>query len=133
MVRIRLAKGMSYKDKNIHVTKQKPEVEVNDMELALYYESTGFFEILPASGSSEPEYSIEPPEELWDSTEYSDIPDSADVFSAELSEKTVAELKEYAKARGIDITGLAKKSELIEHIINEQKKADEVRALLRGM
>lgn len=133
MVRIRLVKGMSYKDKSIHVTKQKPEVDVNDMELALYYENTGFFEILPASGSSEPEYSIEPPEELWDSTENSDIPYSADVFSAELSEKTVAELKEYAKARGIDITGLAKKSELIEHIINEQKKADEARALLQGM
>ena len=44
----------------------------------------------------------------------------------------IAELKEYASARGIDTTGLSKKADLVQHIFSEQKKADEARALLRG-
>ena len=55
-----------------------------------------------------------------------------DVLTKELNSKTVAELKEYASARGIDTTGLSKKADLVQHIFSEQKKADEARALLRG-
>ena len=55
-----------------------------------------------------------------------------DVLTKELNSKTVAELKEYASARGIDTAGLSKKADLVQHIFSEQKKADEARALLRG-
>lgn len=107
MVKIELIRGMSYKDGHIFVTKEKPEICVEDMATAKHYADTGFFKILAEAGAT-------------------------DALEQELNSMTVAELKSYASVRGIDITGLSKKAELVEHISAEQKKADEARALLRG-
>ena len=111
MVKIGLIHGMSYRDNRIFATKETPEVVVDDMDVAKHYENTGFFKILGEAGTDTAE---------------------DDVLTKELNSKTVAELKEYASARGIDTAGLSKKADLVQHISSEQKKADEARALLRG-
>lgn len=111
MVKLELIRGLSYKDRRICATKSEPEVLVDDIDTAKHYENTGFFKILGEAGT--------------------DTADD-DVLTKELNSKTVAELKEYASARGIDTAGLSKKADLVQHIFSEQKKADEARALLRG-
>lgn len=140
MVKIELIRGMSYKDGHIHATKEKPEVCVGDMDIAKHYADTGFFIILAEAGAADttavsmeeelPADLFTPPDD--EETEPIAEAGAADALEQELNSKTVAELKAYASARGIDITGLSKKAELVEHISSEQKKADEARALLRG-
>ena len=51
MVKIGLIHGMSYRDSRIFVTKEKPEVLVEDMDVAKHYEDTGFFKILGEAGT----------------------------------------------------------------------------------
>ena len=143
MVKIGLIHGMSYRDSRIFVTKEKPEVLVDDMDIAKHYENTGFFKILGEAGTDTAALSaaLEFPADLFTPPE-DEKPELAveagtdaaedDVLVKELNSKTVAELKEYASARGIDTTGLSKKADLVQHISSEQKKADEARALLRG-
>ena len=145
MVKIRLIHGMSYRDSRIFATKEKPEVFVDDMDTAKRYENTGFFKILGEAGTDaaalstalENEFPADlftPPEDEEPEPAAETGTDAAedDVLTKELNSKTVAELKEYASARGIDTTGLSKKADLVQHISSEQKKADEARALLRG-
>ena len=145
MVKIGLIHGMSYRDSRIFVTKEKPEVLVEDMDVAKHYEDTGFFKILGEAGtdtavlsaSLENEFPADlftPPEDEESEPVVEAGTDTAedDVLTKELNSKTVAELKEYASARGIDTAGLSKKADLVQHISSEQKKADEARALLRG-
>ena len=145
MVKIGLIHGMSYRDSRIFVTKEKPEVLVDDMDIAKHYENTGFFKILGEAGTdtAAPSAALEnefladlftPPEDEKPELAVEAGTDAAedDVLTKELNSKTVAELKEYASARGIDTTGLSKKADLVQHISSEQKKADEARALLRG-
>lgn len=145
MVKIGLIHGMSYRDSRIFVTKEKPEVLVEDMDVAKHYEDTGFFKILGEAGTDttalstalENEFPADlftPPEDEEPEPTAEAGTDAAedDVLTKELNSKTVAELKEYASARGIDTTGLSKKADLVQHIYSEQKKADEARALLRG-
>lgn len=145
MVKIGLIHGMSYRDSRIFVTKEKPEVLVEDMDVAKHYEDTGFFKILGEAGTDtaalstalENEFPADlftPPEDEEPEAVVKAGTDTADddVLTKELNSKTVAELKEYASARGIDTAGLSKKADLVQHISSEQKKADEARALLRG-
>lgn len=145
MVKIGLIHGMSYRDSRIFVTKEKPEVLVDDMDVAKHYEDTGFFKILGEAGTDtaalsaalENEFPTDlftPPEDEESEHVVEAGTDTAedDVLTKELNSKTVAELKEYASARGIDTAGLNKKADLVQHISSEQKKADEARALLRG-
>lgn len=145
MVKIGLIHGMSYRDSRIFATKEKPEVLVEDMDVAKHYENTGFFKILGEAGTDtvalsaalENELSADlftPPEDEEPEPVAEAVTDTAedDVLVKELNSKTVAELKEYASARGIDTAGLSKKADLVQHISSEQKKADEARALLRG-
>lgn len=145
MVKIGLIHGMSYRDSRIFVTKEKPEVLVEDMDVAKHYEDTGFFKILGEAGTDtaalsaalENEFPADlftPPEDEESEPVVEAGTDTAedDVLTKELNSKTVAELKEYASARGIDTAGLNKKADLVQHISSEQKKADEARALLRG-
>ena len=145
MVKIGLIHGMSYRDSRIFVTKEKPEVLVDDMDVAKHYEDTGFFKILGEAGTDtaalsaalENEFPADlftPPEDEESEPVVEAGTDTAedDVLTKELNSKTVAELKEYASARGIDTAGLNKKADLEQHISSEQKKADEARALLRG-
>ena len=138
MIKIGLIHGMSYRDNRIFATKETPEVVVDDMDVAKHYENTGFFKILGEAGTDTATLSAalenEFPADLFTPPEDKE-PESvaeADVLTKELNSKTVAELKEYASARGIDTTGLSKKADLVQHIFSEQKKADEARALLRG-
>lgn len=148
MVKIGLIRGMSYKDSRIYATKEKPEVLVDDMDTAKHYESTGFFEILSETGTDtlalsaalESEFPADlfvPPEneepELVTVTEAGTDTTEDDLLVKELNSKTVVELKEYASARGIDTAGLSRKADLVQHIAYEQKRADEARALLRGV
>lgn len=136
---------MSYRDSRIFVTKEKPEALVEDMDVAKHYEDTGFFKILGEAGTDtaalsaalENEFPADlftPPEDEESEPVVEAGTDTAedDVLTKELNSKTVAELKEYASARGIDTAGLSKKADLVQHISSEQKKADEARALLRG-
>lgn len=145
MVKIGLIHGMSYRDSRIFVTKEKPEVLVEDMDVAKHYEDTGFFKILgeaetdtaALSAALENEFPADlftPPEDEESEPVAEAGTDTAedDALTKELNSKTVAELKEYASARGIDTAGLSKKADLVQHISSEQKKADEARALLRG-
>lgn len=145
MVKIGLIHGMSYRDSRIFVTKEKPEALVEDMDVAKHYEDTGFFKILGEAGTDtaalsaalENEFPADlftPPEDEESEPVVEAGTDTAedDVLTKELNSKTVAELKEYASARGIDTAGLSKKADLVQHISSEQKKADEARALLRG-
>lgn len=145
MVKIGLIHGMSYRDSRIFVTKEKPEVLVEDMDVAKHYEDTGFFKILSEAGTDtaalsaalENEFPADlftPPEDEESEPVVEAGTDTAedDALTKELNSKTVAELKEYASARGIDTAGLSKKADLVQHISSEQKKADEARALLRG-
>lgn len=145
MVKIGLIHGMSYRDSRIFVTKEKPEVLVDDMGVAKHYESTGFFKILGEAGTDTAALSaalendfpadlFTPPEDEEPEAVVKAGTDTADddVLTKELNSKTVAELKEYASARGIDTAGLSKKADLVQHISSEQKKTDEARALLRG-
>lgn len=145
MVKIGLIHGMSYRDSRIFVTKEKPEVLVEDMDVAKHYEDTGFFKILGEAGTDtaalsaalENEFPADlftPPEDEESEPVVEAGTDTAedDVLTKELNSKTVAELKEYTSARGIDTAGLNKKADLVQHISSEQKKADEARALLRG-
>ena len=145
MVKIGLIHGMSYRDSRIFVTKEKPEVLVEDMDVAKHYEDTGFFKILGEAGTDtaalsaalENEFPADlftPPEDEEPEPVVEAETDTAedDALTKELNSKTVAELKEYASARGIDTAGLSKKADLVQHISSEQKKADEARALLRG-
>ena len=145
MVKIGLIHGMSYRDSRIFVTKEKPEVLVEDMDVAKHYEDTGFFKILGEAGTGtaalsaalENEFPADlftPPEDEESEPVVEAGTDTAedDALTKELNSKTVAELKEYASARGIDTAGLSKKADLVQHISSEQKKADEARALLRG-
>lgn len=145
MVKIGLIHGMSYRDSRIFVTKEKPEVLVEDMDVAKHYEDTGFFKILGEAGTDtaalsaalENEFPADlftPPEDEESEPVVEAGTDTAedDVLTKELNSKTVEELKEYASARGIDTAGLNKKADLVQHISSEQKKADEARALLRG-
>lgn len=145
MVKIGLIHGMSYKDSRIFATKEKPEVFVDDMDTAKHYENTGFFKILGEAGTDAVTLSAdlenEFPTDLFTPPE-DEEPEAVaeagtgtvedDLLVKELNSKTVAELKEYASARGIDTAGLSKKADLVQHISSEQKKADEARALLRG-
>ena len=145
MVKIGLIHGMSYRDSRIFVTKEKPEVLVDDMDTAKHYENTGFFKILGEAGTDTAALSaalenefpadlVTPPEDEEAESVAEAGTDTAenDALVKELNSKTVAELKEYASARGIDTAGLSKKADLVQHISSEQKKADEARALLRG-
>ena len=145
MVKIGLIHGMSYRDSRIFVTKEKPEVLVEDMDVAKHYEDTGFFKILGEAGTDtaalsaalENEFPADlftPPEDEESEPVVEAGTDTAedDALTKELNSKTVAELKEYVSARGIDTAGLSKKADLVQHISSEQKKADEARALLRG-
>lgn len=145
MVKIELIRGMSYKDGHIFVTKEKPEVCVEDMATAKHYADTGFFKILAEAGtdtaalsaaleSEFPEDLFTPPEDEEPEPVVGTGTDATEdnALMKELNSKTVAELKEYASARGIDTAGLSKKADLVQHISSEQKKADEARALLRG-
>lgn len=145
MVKIGLIHGMSYRDSRIFVTKEKPEVLVDDMDTAKHYENTGFFKILGEAGTDTAALSValenEFPADLFTPPEDEEAESVAeagtdtaenDALVKELNSKTVAELKEYASARGIDTAGLSKKADLVQHISSEQKKADEARALLRG-
>ena len=145
MVKIGLIHGMSYRDSRIFVTKEKPEVLVDDMDTAKHYENTGFFKILGEAGTDTAALSAalenEFPADLFtppEDEEAESVADAGtdtaenDALVKELNSKTVAELKEYASARGIDTAGLSKKADLVQHISSEQKKADEARALLRG-
>lgn len=145
MVKIGLIHGMSYRDSRIFVSKEKPEIFVDDMDTAKHYENTGFFKILGEAGTDtaalsaalENEFPADlftPPEDEEPEPVAEAGTDTAedDVLVKELNSKTVAELKEYASARGIDTAGLSKKADLVRHISSEQKKADEARALLRG-
>ena len=131
MVKIGLIHGMSYRDSRIFVTKEKPEVLVEDMDVAKHYEDTGFFKILGEAGTDTAALSAvlenEFPADLFTPPE-----DEESEPVVEAGTDTVAELKEYASARGIDTAGLSKKADLVQHISSEQKKADEARALLRG-
>ena len=145
MVKIGLIHGMSYRDSRIFVTKEKPEVLVDDMDTAKHYENTGFFKILGEAGTDtaalsaalENEFPADlftPPEDEEPESVVEAGTDTAenDALVKELNSKTVAELKEYASARGVDTVGLSKKADLVQRISSEQKKADEARALLRG-
>lgn len=145
MVKLELIRGLSYKDGRICATKSEPEVLVDDMDTAKHYENTGFFKILGEAGTDtaalsaalENEFPADlftPPEDEEAEPVVEAGTDTAedDVLVKELNSKTVAELKEYASARGIDTAGLSKKADLVQHISSEQKKADEARALLRG-
>ena len=145
MVKLELIRGLSYKDGRICATKSEPEVLVDDIDTAKHYENTGFFKILGEAGTDnaalsaalENEFPVDlftPPEDEEPEAVVKAGTDTADddVLTKELNSKTVAELKEYASARGIDTAGLSKKADLVQHISSEQKKADEARALLRG-
>lgn len=143
MVKIGLIHGMSYRDSRIFVSKEKPEIFVDDMDTAKHYENTGFFKILEGADTAalsealESEFPAElftPPEDEEPEPVVGVGTDTAEdnVLTKELNSKTVAELKEYASVRGIDTAGLSKKADLVRHISSEQKKADEARALLRG-
>lgn len=145
MVKLELIRGLSYKDRRICATKSEPEVLVDDIDTAKHYENTGFFKILGEAGTDnaalsaalENEFPVDlftPPEDEEPEAVVKAGTDTADddVLTKELNSKTVAELKEYASARGIDTAGLSKKADLVQHISSEQKKADEARALLRG-
>lgn len=145
MVKLELIRGLSYKDRRICATKSEPEVLVDDIDTAKHYENTGFFKILGEAGTDtttlsaalENEFPADlftPPEDKEPESvaEAGTDTEEDDVLTKELNSKTVAELKEYASARGIDTAGLSKKADLVQHISSEQKKADEARALLRG-
>ena len=107
MVKIGLIHGMSYRDSRIFVTKEKPEVLVDDMDVAKHYENTGFFKILGEAGTDtaalsaalENEFPADlftPPEDEESEHVVEAGTDTAedDVLTKELNSKTVAELKE---------------------------------------
>lgn len=137
MYRIRLVKGLSYTDGKINATKAKPDVEVEEKADATRYVNTGFFVLVADAGQEGAEGSKE--EETVDQEGAADFFD-ADLFqepekpdlAAALQEKTVEGLKAYAKGVNIDLTGLSKKQEIIDHIVEEQAKTDAARAALRG-
>lgn len=137
MYKIRLIKGASYTDGRITATKAKPEVLVDDLATAEHYQKTGFFatvgEEAPGAGH------IAEDDDL-----FGDFAGDEDESGDDVEDETKAsllttlglmnvnDLKAYAKQRGIDISGITKKDELVEHIATEQLKADEARKQLRG-
>lgn len=144
MYRIRLIKGASYTDGRITATKTKPEVVVDDLATAEHYQNTGFFatvgeEVTSGKVASEGD-------DLFDGFWQGDEDNLADrVYQGEdeaqevkaalistLSQMNVDDLKTYAKQRGVEISGITKKADLVEHIATEQLKADEARKQLRG-
>ena len=142
MAIIRLIRGLSYMDGHIKVTREKPEVSVDDAKVA-HYVATGFFEAVnggsaaeqvPAEGTK-----ADGESEIADGTKLAEVPlDLEESKSAEESNKkdpvdgmSLAELKEYAEKNGIVISGLTKKAEIINAIKEAEKKAAEAREVLR--
>lgn len=126
MAKIELVKGASYTDGVISASRKAPVIEVPDEKVQRYV-GTGFFRILE---STEP---ADSGEDLFaDEDEGPKESATAVNLRAELSEKTVGELVTYAATKGIDITGLKKKAEIIDHIVEAQEKAYESRADLRS-
>lgn len=140
MYKIKLIKGASYTDGRITATKAKPEVLVDDLATAEHYQKTGFFatvgeEVPGAERIAEDDDPFsdfaEDEDEGTDAAEDAKQGAKASLLTT-LGLMNVNDLKAYAKQRGIDISGITKKDELVEHIAAEQLKADEARKQLRG-
>lgn len=142
MYRIRLIKGLSYTDGKINATKAKPDVDVEEKADAIRYVNTGFFVLVEEQAKTDADQErVEGGKE----EAAADQEGAADYFDADLFQepekpdlatvlqgKTVEELKAYAKGVSIDLTGLTKKQEIIDRIVEEQAKTDAARAALRG-
>lgn len=96
MLHLRLCKALSYSGV-VSATKAAPDVFVEDEATALAAVSTGYFKLVEGEA-------VTPP------------PAAPTGTITKLDAMTVPELKEYAKANNIDLTGASKKEEILARI-----------------
>lgn len=136
MYRIRLVKGLSYTDGKISATRKKPDVLVEEKADVLRYVGTGFFvlaeEQVKADTTREETAAQEGTDDIFDDDLFQE-PEELEKpdLTTELQKRNVDDLKAYAKVVGVDLTGLSKKQDIINRIVENQVKTDAARAALR--
>ena len=102
MLHLRLCKGLSYSGV-VSATKDAPDVFVEDEAAALAAVSTGYFKIMEDASFTIPPAAPSGPVTTLDAM-------------------TVLQLRLYADANGIDLTGATRKDEILSRIADAQKK-----------
>lgn len=105
MIKLKLKKARSYTG-IVSATKEKPYVTVEDEATANAAVASGFFEIVEVSAAEEKPTG------------------PATGAITKLDAMSIKQLKEYAKANDIDITGASKKEEILGRIEAAQAKPD---------
>lgn len=107
MFHLKLCKGLSYSG-IVSATKENPDVFVEEERTALAAVSTGYFRLLEVSALEEE-----------DSQQTLTGPVTV------LDVKTLAELKEYAKENGIELSGATKKEDVLAAIIQAERMTEQ--------
>lgn len=105
MIKLKLKKALSYTG-IVSATKEKPYVTVEDEATANAAVASGFFEIVELNAAEEKPTG------------------PATGAITKLDAMSIKQLKEYAKANDIDITGASKKEEILGRIEVAQAKPD---------
>lgn len=111
---VKLIKGYSYGDDIIFVKKDNPIIEVSDDEGQKLLAS-GYFEEVEV----EPDDPVDPDEGEDDEEEDEVEPDDKEyiVKPVDFDKMTVSQLREYAAEEEIDISGLTKKADIKQRLL----------------
>lgn len=128
MYHLKLVKGLSYTGK-VKATKANPDVFTEDEEKYASAMKSGYFADLTDSAGEQGTG--------WEDSGKDSAPEEQEPEKEEpgrkdgFEEMSVDELRAYAKANGISLTGLQKKTEILEAVRAAEAKAEEARRVLR--
>lgn len=133
MKQIRLIKSRSFTDGTIKATRENPVVSIEDDARASELVQTGFF----AYAEDETRGNDKKKETMDEGSqgnglpyEEVDTPTAAEMIEVKLEKRSVSELKKYAEQHGVSVTS-SKKKDLIDAIVEAEKRAGEAREALR--
>ena len=133
---LKLIKGLSYRYGSLKASNGAPDVYVDD-ETAAHLLGTGRFTevgFVTATETPKEDRSIPAPQKITlDQREdlYQEV-DKLMTTEEKLKEMTLAELRAYAKVNGIDLDGATKKADVLQLLIETDRKVREAHKALMG-
>lgn len=130
MYHLKLVKGRTYWG-IVKASAKEPDVYVEEKEKADSLVASGFFVLAGQEEAGSGKKDVQISEEGTPDDYFAEPEEEEPSLLVELQGKTKDELVTYAKSKGIDLTGCGKKDEILQRILQELARADQVRESLR--